>query len=102
MKKSIILALLIVVIVVGWLLSGLWRGSDQLSVNQGTGSGAAASAELAHASLPRVRVRSITAERTPQEIILLVTIPRDFRGRAKTRLCLRKKLKKDWHLRHCL
>ena len=73
MKKSIILALLIVVIVVGWLLSGLLRGSDLLPGNQGTDSGAATSAELSQASLPRVRVRSITAERTPQEIILLGT-----------------------------
>ena len=92
MKKSIILALVIVVIVVGWLLSGLWQGSDQLPVSQGTGSGVATSAEPPQASLPRVRVRSITAERTPQEIILLGTTEakRKVRLRAQTKGVVKK------------
>ncbi len=86
MKKSIILALLIVVVVTGWLLSGVWRSSDPHSVNQETGSGASASAEQVEAALPRVRVRSVESERVPQEIILLGTTEakRKVRLRAQT------------------
>ena len=86
MNKSIILALLIVVIVTGWLLSGVWRSSDLDSMNQGTGSGASALAEQAEAPLPRVRVRSVESERVPQEIILLGTTEakRKVRLRAQT------------------
>lgn len=86
MKKSIILALLIVVVVVGWLLSGVWWSSDQYSVNQDTGSGVSASAELTEPALPRVRVRSVEAKRVPLEIILLGTTEakRKVRLRAQT------------------
>ncbi len=86
MKKSIILALLIVVVVTGWLFSGVWRSSDPYSGDQGTGAGASASAEQVEAALPRVRVRSVESERVPQEIILLGTTEakRKVRLRAQT------------------